>query len=109
MAGVWFDVGSVTVIMFADTERVNLTKEYFENDGTSITLEWTRTDSTYSYQVAVIPNLPLNFSTSTKVQIKFPYNSLHNVSVEASSCGQHNTTIFFKEVLYCEFIHLVHY
>ena len=86
-----------------DAERINnLTEEYFENDGVSITLEWLQTDSTYSYHVAVVPNLPLNFSTSTSVQIKVPYNSPHNVSIVVSSCGQHNTTVFFKEVFYCE-------
>ena len=82
-----------------------MTEEYFENDGVSITLEWTQadlTDLTYSYHVVVVPSLPLNSYTSTSIQIKFPYNSPHNVSIVVSSCGQYNTAIFFKEVLYCE-------
>ena len=81
-----------------------MTEEYDnENGGVSITLEWAQIDSTYSYQVAVVPNLPLDFSTSTHVRIRVPYNSQHNVSIIVSSCGQHNATIFFKEVFYCEF------
>jgi hypothetical protein len=84
-------------------DGVNLTEQYqFDKNGVILTLEWNKTDSTYSYQVAVVPNLPLNFSTSSRVHVKVPYNSLHNVSVMVSSCGQHNTTIFFKEVSYCE-------
>ena len=84
---------------------VNFTEQYqFDKDGDGVflTLEWIKTDPTYSYQVAVVPNLPLNFSTSSRVHIKVPYNSPHNLSVTVSSCGKHNTTIFFKEVSYCE-------
>ena len=72
----------------------------FQNDGATLTLEWNKTDPTYSYQVTVIPNLPLNSSISTRVHIKVPYNSPHNVSIVVSSCGKHNTTFFFKEVHY---------
>ena len=82
---------------------MNLTEQYqFDKDGVTLTLEWNKTDSTYSYQVAVVPNLSLNFSTTSRVHIKVPYNSPHNVSVMVSSCGQHNTTIYFEEVFYCE-------
>ena len=86
----------------SDTERINLTEKYFEKDGVSITLEWTKMDSTYSYHIAVVPDLSLNFSTSTRAQIKVPYNSPHNVSVEVSSCRQYNATVFHREVFYCE-------
>ena len=82
-----------------------MTEEYgIENDGVTITLEWAQINPTYSYQVTVVPNLPLNFSTSTHVRIRVtvPYNSQHNVSIIASSCGKHNATVFFKEVFYCE-------
>ena len=71
----------------------------FQNNGVTLTLKWNKTDSTYSYQVTVVPNLPLNFSTSTRVHVKIPYNSAHNMSIVVSSCGKYNT-IFFKEVHY---------
>ena len=85
-----------------------MTEQLFENGGVSVTLEWTHTDSTYSYHIAVVPYLLLNFSTSTRVQMKVPYNSAYNVSVLASSCGQNIVTIFFKEVFYGELKLLVH-
>ena len=88
---------------YLEVDGVNLMEQYpFDKDGVILTLEWNKTDPTYSYQVAVVPNLPLNFSTTSRVHIKVPYNSPHNVSVTVSSCGQHNTTIFFKEVSFCE-------
>ena len=86
-----------------EDDGVNVTEQYqFQKDGITLTLEWNKTDPTYSYQVAVIPNLPLNFSISTRVHIKVPYNSPHNVSITVSSCSQYNTTVFFEKVLYCE-------
>ena len=93
----------IIIINTLEVDVVNLTKQYpFGKDGVILTLEWNKTDSTYSYQVTVVPSLPLNFSTSSRVHIRVPYNSPHNVSVTVSSCGQHNTTIFFKKVFYCE-------
>ena len=76
----------MTIII--DTERISLTRGILENDGVSVELEWNQSDQTYSYHVAVVPDLPLNLSTSTRVQVKVPYNTPHNVSVEVSSCGQ---------------------
>ena len=80
-----------------------MTEEYDnKNDGVTITLEWEQINPTYSYHVAVVPNLPLNFSTSTHVRVRVPYNTLHNVSIIVSSCGKYNATVFFKELSYCE-------
>ena len=87
----------------SEVDGVSVTEQdQFQKDGVTLTLEWSKTDPTYSYQVTIVPNLPLNFSTSTRVHIKVPYNSPHNVSLTVSSCEEHNTTVFFKKVCYCE-------
>ena len=87
----------------SEIDGINLTEQYqFDKDGVILTLEWDKTDSTYSYRVDVVPNLSLNFSTSSRVHIKALYNSPHNVSVMVSSCGKYSMIIFFKEVFYCE-------
>ena len=90
------------VVISLDIGAINL-METVKSDHILMTLEWTQNDLTYSFHITVVPPTPqVNYSTSTQVQIKVPYNVAYNMSILVSSCGQYNVTAFFKVVFYGE-------
>ena len=86
-----------------DLEITVLTEE-FEQDGVTVTLEWTEENSLYSYDVIVSPELDvmvINYFGRFSVRLKVPYNRLYNVSVAAMPpCQRNNMATFIGPSLY---------
>ena len=65
-------------------------KKQFGVDNVTVILEWIHENAT-SYTLSTIPQVAIRNQT-TSVQMTLSYNTLYNVSVVATLCGQ-NTTI----------------
>ena len=69
---------------FSCTElEITVLSEEFEEDGVIVTLEWTEINFAYSYNVSLYPKLEITSIGKASVQLKVPYNDLHNVSIVA--------------------------
>ena len=62
----------------------------------SVILEWTPEISGLTYNINVLPSALVRFRRSTSVDITAAYNTLYNVSVVPSLCGEYGTTTSFK-------------
>ena len=70
--------------------KVILADEEFESDGVTVTVEWISIES--SLYINITPHLPFNFSESTRVQLKVPYNTavVRVVVTPSDPCGQNS-------------------
>ena len=77
--------------------------EEFDNDIVTVSLEWAEESSLYTYHVNITPYLPHNFSGSTKIHLKVPYNIAYNVSVittPPNPCARKDVfEVYYSELL----------
>ena len=71
---------------------MNILEEQFKTDYVQLVLEWTAPSSNRPtiYSVNVVPQVHVNFTERTSVQLNVPYNTQHNVSVVATLCYEEN-------------------
>ena len=69
---------------------VNTIEDHFGIENVTVVLEWDK-DEHITYNVTVIPHVPLLYINETVIQLTVPYNSFHFVSVVATLCD-HNAT-----------------
>ena len=79
------------LIFLCCTNPEEVTKsEYYESDGVTVTLEWAEETSLY---INITPYLSFNFSGSTTVHFKVPYNIAYDIGVVTTPpnpCGQND-------------------
>ena len=83
--------------MNAVTPHLNVS-EWFETNIVKIYLGWT-TKNGVSYNISVDPELAINYTGRTSVQLSSSYNIKYNISVTASLCGKNSTTLQCTQVL----------
>ena len=74
--------------------------ETFGEDNVTVFLEWAQVNGVM-YRVDVIPQVPVRLLRRTSVLLTVLYNTLYNVTVIGSLCGQNSTQsvveIYFGE------------
>ena len=77
--------------------------EHFENHVVTVSLKWTEESSRYTYHINITPYLQFNFSGSTKIHLKVPYNTAYNVSVittPPNPCARNDVfEVYYGELL----------
>ena len=76
-----------------------MVSEVLDSDDIGVTLDWTHENqSLYSYSVSITPNaLSQTLSESTTIQLVASYDTVHNVSILATSqCGQRIVTTLIE-------------
>ena len=63
------------------------TIEEYRADGVSVVVEWTQQEGV-SYNVTIIPMVPMIYTGSTSVRLTVSYNTEYSVSLEASTICQ---------------------
>ena len=77
---------------------MNNSIENCKNDGVTVSLEWNKESSLYSYIVNVIPQTKLQrFNGSTRVQLAVLYDTWYNVNTVTILCGQNMTTLYYSK------------
>ena len=80
---------------------VGISEEY-RADSISVVVEWTQQKSV-SYNITIIPMVPVIYTGSTSVQLIASYNTEYSVSLEASTVCQSivssNTSLFYGKSL----------
>ena len=65
---------------------------HYEEEKILVTLDWIP-ENGISYSITTIPEAAaVVFNATTSVQLELHYNTLYNVSILATLCGQSNTT-----------------
>ena len=86
-----------------DTPRVHILEEQFKTDHVKLVLELTPSSNRpTTYSVNVVPQVDVNFTERTSVQLNVPYNTQHNVSVVATLCREEKRRTNNFEVNYGE-------
>jgi hypothetical protein len=67
-----------------------ISKEY-SADNVTVTVEWTQQALYASYDVTVVPMVPIVLTGSTSCQLTIPYNMEYNLIVEATAPCRPNT------------------
>ena len=84
-----------------DTPRVNILEDQFNTEYIKLVLEWPPSSNRpTTYSVNVVPQVNVNFTERTSVQLNVPYNTQHNVSVVATLCYVENrrtTKVYYGE------------
>ena len=81
------------IIIFLDPARALgptaiITSEEFGSDNVTITVEWTLEEGA-TYQIIVVPQISINFTGGSSIQLILPYNINYNLSLEtALPCHQ---------------------
>ena len=70
------------------------TSEY-SADNVTVTVEWTQQVYT-TYDVTVVPPVPIVFTESTSCQLTISYNTEYNLTVEAAAPCRPNTTALLR-------------
>ena len=65
------------------------------SDRAIVALEWTP-DCNVLYSVSGIPQTSVSFTGNTTVQLTVFYNTMYNISVVATRCGQNTTVVELK-------------
>ena len=65
-----------------------ITSEEFRADNIMVTVEWTQEEGV-TYQIIIIPEIPITFTGESSIQLILPYNTNYNLSVEATLPCQH--------------------
>ena len=77
--------------------------QQFEPNAVRVTLDWTTDEGfLYSYYFSTVPQIEHTFDGSTTVELTVPYNTLYNVSVEATHLCSLIVTSFI-ELYYSEY------
>ena len=64
-------------------------------DNVTVTVEWTQ--QVYAtYNVTVVPLVPIVFTGSTSCQLTIPYNTEYNLTIEAAAPCRSNATAFIR-------------
>ena len=99
------------VIKIADPKII--VAEQFRTDNITITLEWAKENSLYSYNITVLPYLLLQLNSSeiyTNVRFEVQYNTVYNVSILVTPpCGQDNLSMIHSFELYYGRYFLLHH
>ena len=68
----------------------------FGGDNVVVAFQWTREDGV-SYTLDIVPhaNHNITFQAIASVQVQVLYNTVYNVSIKSSLCGQINATTSF--------------
>ena len=78
------------------------TSEEYRADSIAVIIEWTQQKGV-SYNIAIVPMVPMIYTGSTSVQFIASYNIEYNVSLEASAVYQSivssNITLFYGKSL----------
>ena len=78
------------------------TSEEYRADSIAVIIEWTQWEDA-SYNITIIPMVPMIHTGSTSVQLIASYNTEYSVSLEAStvcqSIGSSNITLFYGKSL----------
>ena len=92
---------------------VSTSEEYYDNNVT-VMLEWAEEEG-MTYNVNIIPQVPITYTGNTSIQLTLSYNTTHNVSVRATlPCGHEahiHLQLFYGEfntqenlgVIYCHY------
>ena len=76
-----------------------ITSVEYGTDNATVYLEWTPEshNNIISYTVSAEPKVVVTLNSSPlSVQVTVQYNTLHNVSIVATSCGQYATITIIK-------------
>ena len=63
----------------------------FGKDNLTIRLVWSQENHGVSYNVSVVPSVPIYFTQHTTVELSLAYNTLYNVGITATVCGRNST------------------
>ena len=78
------------------------TSEEYRADSIAVIIEWTQREGV-SYNITIVPTVPMIYTGSTSVQVIVSYNTEYNVSLEASTVCQSivssNITLFYGKSL----------
>ena len=78
------------------------TSEEYRADSIAVIIEWTQQEGV-SYNITIVPTVPMVYTGSTSVQVIASYNTEYSVSLEASAVCQSivssNITLFYGKSL----------
>ena len=78
------------------------TSEEYRADSIAVIIEWTQQEGV-SYNITIVPLVPMIYTGSTSVQLIASYNIEYSVSLEASTACQSivssNITLFYGKSL----------
>ena len=78
------------------------TFEEYRADSIAVIIEWTRREGV-SYNITIVPMVPVIYTGSTSVQLIVSYNTEYSVNLEASALCQSivpsNITLFYGKSL----------
>ena len=76
--------------MHAYTFQVNVTANsvQFGTESVTVILDWTSEHPGASYNVSVVPQVPIMYTGNTRAQLNVLYNTLYDVSIVATLCAQ---------------------
>jgi hypothetical protein len=97
-----------TISASLDTIVISVSEEYrADSCSISVVVEWTRREGV-SYNITIVPMVPVTYTGSTSVQLIVSYNTEYNVSLEASAVCQRSIAsrhiripLFYGESYYC--------
>ena len=79
------------ILYFLDPSEIDpivVISEEFEADNVTVTVEWTQQEGA-AYQIIIVPQIPINFTGETSIQLILPYNTNYNLSVKSALPCQH--------------------
>ena len=82
---------------------VNTIEEHFGIENVTVVLEWDKDEHTYN--ITVVPHVPVLYINETVIQLTVPYNSFHFVSVIATLCDHNATNV--TELHYGELYNII--
>ena len=89
------------------TPILRVFSEEYSADNITVTVEWTQ--QVYAtYNVTVVPLVPIVFTGSTRCQLTIPYNTEYNLTVEAAAPCRANTTALIR-LNYGEIYQYIHF
>ena len=78
-----------------------VTSEEFGADNVTVTVEWTQEEGV-TYQIIIVPQIPINFTGESSIQLILPYNANYNLSVKSALPCQHqaqgHVQLFYGEL-----------